>query len=121
MEKGKKMIVDWVKEHKTGLAIGTLMVLGAAGSAVGIGIAYRNANPSIYSAEWFRRLSPDELAKQREIVRLKLCSREHKAEANYLQALLRNFDSFISEQNPPVKGSIYPYPREHGWNLYKPE
>lgn len=94
-------------------------------SGVGIGlvvccIATKNAEPIKYSAEWIRRLSNEAWEKEREIVRLKYCSAGNLAEGSYLQQVLWLFDSVKREKDGPITGLIYP-PREHGWNLYKPD
>lgn len=120
MEEGKYGVWEWIKDHKTEIIIGSLAITGI-GSVIGIGIigiAWFLSEPAMYSNEWIKRLSPEEWETQREFVRKRYCSAGITGEHGWEEILWR-FDNVESEQKPPVRGSIYSYPREHGWHLYK--
>ena len=119
MEERKYGVRKWIKEHKTEIIIGSLIITGA-GLVIGLGIACSNSEPAMYSTEWIRRLSPQEWETQREIVRKRYCVSGRTGEYGW-QDILWRFDQVKREQEPPVRGPIYPYQREHGWNLYKPD
>lgn len=101
-------------------ALGALAVVGT-GVGIGIKLSHMNTSPQIYSADWIRGLSPKDWETQREIVRKQYCTAGNTPEGGRLQQLLWLFDSVKREKEPPLKGPIYPYTREHGWNLYKPD
>ena len=100
--------------------LGALITIGA-GVGIGIKVSNMNSNPQMYSTDWIRKLSPKEWETQREIVRKQYCIAGNTPEGGRLQQLLWRFDNVKREMEPPIKGSIYPRSREHGWNLYKPE
>lgn len=109
--------------NKKRIVILSLVALAAVGTGVGVGFAISKFNVGTikYSDDWIRRLSPADLEKEREILRVRYCSSKNQAEGYELEKLLGRFDAIKRESVPPYNGPIYPHAREHGWNLYKPE
>lgn len=120
MEKGKTSFANWISKHKKELVIVSLITITAAPIVV-FAVVSAKSGPNKYSTEWIRSLSPEEWSIQRETVRKQYCTAGNTPEGGRLQQLLWLFDSVKREKEPPLKGPFYPYNREHGWNLYKPD
>ncbi len=115
---------------------GVLFVIGASLAALaafaGIGLAVKAVAkkkvkaPEKYSDSWMQGLSKEMLATERENVRKNLCKKEFATKYDELRRILDRFDDEnrrrFSIEHPELKNArAYSSPREHGWNLYKPD
>ncbi len=79
--------------------------------------------PPKYSIEWIKSLSSIDWEHEREIVRQQYC--DPKLDISFrsrLWNILYLFDKVKSERDWAGKTpSGYKIPREHGWNLFKPD
>ena len=98
----------------TAIAIVGGLMLGGLGL---YGLA--NKEPVKYSLEWIKRLSPEQWAFEREIVRQKFCSSEYSEKMRIVfQNILSLFDKVKSERDWTGKIPQGPaFHREHGWYL----
>lgn len=110
-----------IKKHLKWIIPVVVLGTGIGAGIVVVCVLSKNTEPIKYSAEWIRKLSDQAWEIEREKVRLRYCSPSSKEEGVQMHSILRLFDSIRREKLPEYNGSIYPYQREHGWNLYKPD
>lgn len=103
-------------------------IFSVIGSALAIGagaLLLVNREPAKYSDKWFKSLSREELDAEREIIVAEHCSVKGNFSLGIrLKSLLDRFDNEIRKRDHSdlkSEGYKYPPPREHGWNLYKPD
>lgn len=129
MEDDKKGFIEWVKEHKSQLAL--IGVSGAALIAMVFGLKNKDSLTKLWmslkdeiekgkplSAKWLEKADLKELEDVRDSVQKAYLNQELSLETrSHMWDLLPKLDNAIGEKKWAGKPYGYPVKSEHGWHL----